>query len=29
VVDDPLRCVLRGAANIVEHDDWLRSAVAA
>jgi rod shape-determining protein MreB len=29
VVDDPLRCVLRGAADIIEHDDWLRSAIAA
>jgi rod shape-determining protein MreB len=29
VVDDPLRCVIRGAANIIEHDEWLRSAIAA
>jgi rod shape-determining protein MreB and related proteins len=29
VVEDPLRCVLRGAADIIEHDDWIRSANAA
>jgi rod shape-determining protein MreB and related proteins len=29
VVDDPLRCVIRGAAGIIEHDDWLRYASAA
>jgi actin-like ATPase involved in cell morphogenesis len=23
VVDDPLRCVVRGAAEILEHGDWL------
>jgi len=29
VVDDPLRCVIRGAANVIDNDDWLRSAIAA
>jgi rod shape-determining protein MreB and related proteins len=29
VVDDPLRCVIRGAADIIEHDDWHRNATAA
>jgi rod shape-determining protein MreB len=29
VVDDPLRCVMRGAADLIEHDDWLKSAQAA
>jgi rod shape-determining protein MreB and related proteins len=29
VVDDPLRCVIRGAANIIENEDWLRNAKAA
>jgi actin-like ATPase involved in cell morphogenesis len=29
VVDDPLRCVIRGAASLVERDDWLRTAIAA
>jgi hypothetical protein len=23
VVDDPLRCVVRGAAEILEHGDWV------
>ena len=29
VVDDPLRCVIRRAANLIEHDDCLRNAIAA
>jgi len=28
VVDDPLRCVVRGAAEILEHGDWLTGYVA-
>jgi rod shape-determining protein MreB len=29
VVEDPLRCVIRGAASLIERDDWLRTAIAA
>jgi rod shape-determining protein MreB len=29
VVEDPLRCVLRGAADVIENDEFLRSATAA
>ncbi len=29
VVEDPLRCVIRGAANLIEHDDRVRNATAA
>jgi rod shape-determining protein MreB and related proteins len=29
VVEDPLRCVIRGAADFIGHDQWLRSAPAA
>ena len=29
VVDDPLRCVVRGAAEILEHGDWLAGTKAA
>lgn len=29
LVQDPLRCVVRGAAEILQHDDWLRGSMAA